>query len=364
MTNRSRRSVARRKAQLWANAPWAIEIRPVGAEPATTRVRDEQTRNPKSEIRNLRSRGFTLLEILVALSLSLFLLSAIYAGLRLYYRFSTTGQEDVERALLARAVLRRIELDVRSVMYRAATPATAAASTTSSTTASTTSSNGSGGSASSGSTGSGSTGSGSSSSGASGSSSSSSSTTSSTPPDDAYNTSSTGLYGNMTTLLMHVSKPGHEDLAVTLASVGNMQTRTSDMATVAYFVTGTATGILQHAITMPGLARLEGDRLALAMADSESSVALMAAKTEILASEVDAIKFTYFDGFRWRYDWDSNILGGMPKAIEVLVELRPLPGRTNRSGSSGSSSSVPNVYRLLIAIPLAKPIDTSLITTQ
>jgi len=162
----------------------------------------------------------------------------------------------------------------------------------------------------------------------------------------------------MTTLMMHVSKPQHEQMAAMLAAAGNTQMRTSDLATVAYFVSGTAGGILQHAISQPGLARLEGDRMALAMADSQSSIALLASKTEILAPEVDAIKFTYFDGFHWRYDWDSNILGGMPKAIEVLVELRPAPSRSN-----GGSSSLPNVYRLLIAIPLAKPIDTSLTLT-
>ena len=167
----------------------------------------------------------------------------------------------------------------------------------------------------------------------------------------------------MTTLMMHVSKPEHEQMAAMLAASGTTQMRTSDLATVAYFVTGTATGILQQAVTQPGLARLEGDRMALAMADSQSSVALMASKTQILAPEVDAIKFTYFDGFRWRNDWDSNVLGGMPKAIEVLVELRPVPGRTSGVQSTGGGSSTPNVYRLLIAIPLAKPIDTSLITT-
>jgi hypothetical protein len=141
-------------------------------------------------------------------------------------------------------------------------------------------------------------------------------------------------------------------MAMLLAGAGNLQSRTSDLATVAYFVSGTAAGVLQQAISRPGLARLEGDRMALAMADQQSSIALLASKTEILAPEVDAIKFTYFDGFRWRNDWDSNLLGGMPKAIEILVELRPLEGQAN-----GSRSSAPNVYRLLIAIPLAKPVD-------
>ena len=298
--------------------------RPLGAKLATS--------SPKPR----RPRGFTLLEVLVALSLSLLLISAIYASVRLYYRFSTSGHEDVERTLLARALLRRIELDVRSVMYRAAAPATTSSSTQPSSTSSPSSPSSPSNTPSS-------------------SSTSSSSSSSSTTPEDSYNTSNTGLYGNMTTLLMHVSKPGHEQMAALLAAMGNTQMRTSDLVTVAYFVSGTASGILQQATSSPGLARLEGDRLALAMADQESSIAFLASKTEILAPEVDAIKFTYFDGFQWRNDWDSNILGGMPKAIEVLVELRPAP-----SQSQGGGSSAPNVYRLLIAIPLAKPIDTSL----
>src|SRR5437016_5936871 len=65
-------------------------------------------------------RGFTLLEVLVAISLSLLLIAALYSGLNLYWRYSTVGHDDVERALLARALLRRIALDVRSAMFRAA----------------------------------------------------------------------------------------------------------------------------------------------------------------------------------------------------------------------------------------------------
>ena len=56
--------------------------------------------------------------------------------------------------------------------------------------------------------------------------------------------------------MMHVSKPGHEQMAALLAASGNEQTRMSDLATVAYFVSGTATGTLQQSVTRPGLARL------------------------------------------------------------------------------------------------------------
>jgi hypothetical protein len=153
---------------------------------------------------------------------------------------------------------------------------------------------------------------------------------------------------------MHVSKPGHEEQALRASLGGNVQFRTSDMATIAYFVTGTATGAFQQTATGHGLARMEGDRLALANADAQSSTALMASCTQIVAPEVISIQFLYFDGFRWRSDWDSSVMVGMPKAVDVKIQLSPMPGH----------SGTPDMYNLTIAIPLSKPIDTSLITTQ
>jgi hypothetical protein len=152
---------------------------------------------------------------------------------------------------------------------------------------------------------------------------------------------------------MHVSKPGHEQRALALAASGNVQTRTSDLATVAYFVTGSATGAFQQTASGHGLARMEGDRLALAMADTQSGTTLMAQCTEIVAPEVMSIQFLYFDGFRWVPDWDSSVMIGMPKAIDIKLQLSPIPGR----------SGTPEIYNLTIALPIAKPVDTSLIST-
>jgi prepilin-type N-terminal cleavage/methylation domain-containing protein len=305
--------------------------------------------------------GFTLLEVLIALSLSVLLIGAVYSGLNLYWRYSTAGQADVERAQLARALLRRIELDVRTVMYRP--PAPAASTSSSSQSSSSAPGGGSGGPGGTGpGAGSGATGSGASG-GSSSNSSSSSTSTDTTAPEDAYGTATTGLYGNATTLLMNVNKPGRERKAAALMAAGNVQTRVSDLATVVYFVAGTAGGALQQATSMPGLARLEGDRLALSMADQQSNTAAMAAATEILASEVVALRFLYYDGFHWRSDWDSKAMGGLPKAIDVEMALKSLPVNT-RSAAQSAGAGTPNVYRLVIAIPLAKPMDTSTITTS
>lgn len=125
------------------------------------------------------------------------------------------------------------------------------------------------------------------------------------------------------------------------------------MMTVAYFVTGSANGAFQQTASGHGLARMEGDRLALSMADSQSGTALMAACTHIVAPEVVSIRFLYFDGFRWLPDWDSSVYGGMPRAIDIQMQLRPVSGR----------SSTTDKYHLTLAIPLSKPIDTTLVTT-
>lgn len=162
------------------------------------------------------------------------------------------------------------------------------------------------------------------------------------------------------TLLMHCSKPGRERIVNALSvataqtqQTQTIQTHTSDVATVAYFVSGTSTGILQHVTNGQGLARLEGDRLALAMADQQSGIAAMAAATQILAPEVTAIQFRYFDGLNqtWRANWDSSVMQALPKAIEVTMQLRPMPGHPVAGNA--------NVYRLVIAIPMGKPVDTT-----
>src|SRR6187549_365790 len=63
------------------------------------------------------SAGFTLVEVLVALSLSTILLTSVYASLSLYWRISTAGQTQVEQAQLTRAIFRQMEIDLGSLIY-------------------------------------------------------------------------------------------------------------------------------------------------------------------------------------------------------------------------------------------------------
>ena len=64
-----------------------------------------------------RRSGFTLIEVLVALGLSLVLVSAIYSAISLHWRYETAGRERIERAQISLAVLRLMTEDIGSVVF-------------------------------------------------------------------------------------------------------------------------------------------------------------------------------------------------------------------------------------------------------
>jgi prepilin-type N-terminal cleavage/methylation domain-containing protein len=302
--------------------------------------------------RRLR-RGFTLLEVLAALALSALLIAAVYSGLDMYYRFSTAGRDEVERAQVTRAVLHRIERDLRAVIYQApqdaassgaassgATSGTSGSSTSSST--SSTTSSGTGGSTTTSANGSTTTASG--------------STPVAATSEESGVSAGSGLFGDATTIMLHISQPNRE-----LASVtdGNAATQASDLRTVSYFVAGKGAGQLQSMVKIQGLARLQGDRLALNLADQQTNLSLLAASTESLAPEITSITFRYYDGFNWRFDWDSSTFGGVPKAIEITIEMNPPEPGTREKLFKSAEMAAPVKSTVVVVMPLGKLIDTS-----
>ncbi|HBH51551.1 MAG TPA: hypothetical protein DDY91_06615 [Planctomycetaceae bacterium] len=385
-------------------------------------------------------RGFTLFEVVVALALSVLLLAGVYAAMDLYWRFSTTGQEEVERAQIARAVLRRIETDLRSVVYQspemteAAKAAVPAGGTAASGGAASTSRTGSGGSTGggtstgaagsmggsssgrSGSTGttggmgggsaggasSGRTGAGGSSGGGGGTPAGSSGGTASGGSRGASGGSGSGgtsggtstggssggggtasggmgsggtasggtgtgqvagggapvsgLFGTFDSLRLTAAAPSRRAVYVPLGQQIPGRARTSDLLTVGYQL-GDAN---QTMTAQPsGLARMEGDRMLLDLAQQNGDTQTQMASLQMLAPEVSSLTFAYYDGYQWRSDWDSSTFGGLPMAVEVLVDITT-PPRVFRPGFAASTRQpTTQTFRLVVALPLAKAIDTS-----
>ena len=387
-----------------------------------------------------KRNGFTLFEVVVALSLSVLLLAGIYAGMDLYWRFSTTGQEEVERAQIARAVLRQIETDLRSVVYQSPEMTAAATASVAAPSAGATSGGGSsaGAMAGSGGSGGGSTGGGMSGGGSTGRPSSGGGATGGGPSGmsgggstagggraptggggtgnssggagggstgrssaggssggmtgggsgslgggaSAGSTGSasggasagggaagsgstagsqgsgvvSGLFGTEVSLRLTAAAPSRKAVYVPLGSQVPGMARACDLLTVGYQL-GDASQTMSAKPS--GLARLEGDRLQQELARQNGDMQTQMAGLQMVAPEVTSLYFAYFDGYQWRTDWDSQAFGGLPMAVEVLLEITT-PPRVFRPGYSASSRQpTSQSFRLVVSLPLAKAIDTS-----
>jgi prepilin-type N-terminal cleavage/methylation domain-containing protein len=287
--------------------------------------------------------GFTLTEVLVALSLSLVVMGAIYSALGLHWKYSTAGRVDIERMQLVRAVALRIERDLRSTLF-VAPPATA--SSDSGTGTGTTSATGTA------ETGSSSAAAGSSAS-ATGTASASGSTASSTSSSsDSASTELPGLYGSASQLLIHASRPAGDLNYTSLAMGASVSSRLSDTLSIAWFLAG-GDGSLAASVAGPGLARMEGDRMALKYADTSGDVGAMSGNTEIVAPEVTRLAFRYFDGVDWTTDWDSTVMQGLPFAVEVEFTV-------SHAGLGKFAPPVDTTQRIVVALaPATMPQEVS-----
>lgn len=317
-----------------------------------------------------RSRGaFTLLELLLSLALTVVLLGVLFTALDLYWRFSLSGQEEVTRSQIARAVFNRMSHDIRSTIYRKK-PAAAASSDSSTSTSdgtgtSSTSGTGTGtqqsgnsqSNAASGGTGQGSN----QNAGQSGSTSGSQST-SQTPTEpmlltDAYTGSALGIFGDADSIVMHVLRPDRRSRGT--ADVAGNPYSSSDLKSVSYFLGGSTSSIAVMFGTSSGssgLTRTSADRLSLSMAGTNTDLVTAASKTEQLAPEIESISFSYFDGAEWLTAWDSEVEGRLPNAIGVAITFKS-PSDSVSSFISKHASEMTDSFRIVITLPAANSFE-------
>jgi len=305
----------------------------------------------------MRTRpGWTLLEVILALSLTTLLLSGIYGAMHLFYRGVTTTRASVERDQLARTVLRRVSDDLRSaVRYMPAdtsglsgaasggladaAAALGAATGSTGSSSSTPSAPSSTGSSSSGSTGS---------SGSSGSSDTSSETT-----DTTTAPAIPGVYGNSTYLQIDICRLPRPDEIAANASRGMP---TSEVRTVSYSM-----GTGNDPNGLPALIRTEQSRAAALYGSTNgTSVDSTNSNTQVLAAEVASVEFLYFDGTEWLPEWDSTAMGSVPLAIDVRVIMRSPEqqaaadeGLLAATAADAVMADPSSVFRLVVHLPAA-----------
>lgn len=266
--------------------------------------------------------GFTLLEVVVAMSIGVLLLGALYMSLNVLMHQMRSGREIIEHTAVARALLTRISSDIRAQLAPVDPRIVSAEAIQAAATGDTTSDSASTGSSSSTSgTSSSSTADSSSKSTSTSSPSSSGSTSSSDSSSDASASADTsgaalfnlGVQGDSTILHLYISQsPKDADK--------NPTSTLSDLRRVSYWLAGTAEAPL-------GLARYE-----VKLATSSDGLSTQVPENGspfVISKQVSDVTFEYFDGTAWLPAWDGASLmadgktpQGPPVAVAVTLTIK------------------------------------------
>ncbi len=227
--------------------------------------------------------GHTLIEILLALGLSLVILAAVYAALDQHWRYADAGQRQTERMQVTRALFERLSLDVRSVVFRRAADPDLAMRTSEVTRINV------------------------------------------VQPDELYVGRSFGIVGDGEKLILQIDEPGGE------RPVAPQSVRW-EMSAASASEQGTL-----------GLARF-----ARAAASSEAAAAV--SPKDVLAREVETIRFRYFARGSWFEQWNSVERQALPQAVEITIGFR----KAFAADRTTNGQTPPGEYRLIVPVPASE----------
>ncbi len=280
-----------------------------------------------SPVVNRRNSGFTLLELMLSLALTAVVTVLIGSLVQNYLINQAVGRERVRQAQLSRSILNMISEDIRTTVRYQPFDTKGLAELLS----------GPGGVANGGSAGAGGAGAGSGGASAAGSS----------PSGGAGGTSEMeegvaalppGLYGTSTSIEIDVSRLPRPDEYYGQASdptTGSLGDLPTDIKTVGYYVQSLRLDGIQDPLGnlkpidgnnsatqgVGGLVRRSLDRAITQYAYQQSQSDSLLKTGQLLAPEVIAIEFQYFDGAIWQTEWDSSTQG-LPRVVKITIAVQ------------------------------------------
>ena len=301
----------------------------------------------------MNKRGFTLLEVLLALGLVSAVLLAVTMAIDVHLRLLDSGRTHVEEAQLARALLRRIADDLRgAVLYDpikadeliAGVPVSAEDV-------------------------------GDMVEGAGGRIPEGLDLDEEMPEDEDTERTvnlaeaeeslpEPGLFGNSYELQVDTSRlPRIDQFDGMSLDENELADLVSDVKTVTYYVIEDTSSLTYGEQPTGGLVRRERDRATTAWADEMGLSGEFEDASEPIAPEVTSIEFRYHDGTEWHDEWDSIEQGGLPVAVDVAIAIAARSGQKRSSrtrstlGRSDETTTRDLLYRLLVHLPVAEPTD-------
>ena len=182
-----------------------------------------------------------------------------------------------------------------------------------------------------------------------------------------------GLVGNQYQIQLDLSRlPRLEEYVQMMdETITDLQDVPSDLKTVAYYVqSDDATGGVLDSLaeldpdaselTSGGLVRRSLDRAATVEAATMGNVSTLNQTGDLLAPEIKAIEFSYWDGLTWQLEWSSDEFGELPLAVQVRIYMVD-PALAATESADTISALGPDSMRTfshIVRLPLAVPIET------
>lgn len=325
------------------------------------------TQNRTAGVTSNRRCGFTLIEVMLALTLVSLVLVAVAMAINFNLRMLDSGRTQVEEAQLGRAILQRIADDLRGAVAPPSEEEDDITLPNMSDMAGDTEGAMAGGG-------------GDRMGGDGGAMAGDASSSDDTGIDNTGDLSgingiptAPGLYGNHYQLQVDTCRlprlDEYSNANTSFNEVASIQALVSDIKTVTYCMgsgQGSSTGVRIAPTTgtaQGGLVRRELDRAASVYASESGQLSNIICNDEPIAPEVAAIQFEYFDGTEWATEWDSQERGGLPVAVEVslFVVPRHLPTGSSlgNATANGADTTIATsqllIYRLLVHLPAGQP---------
>jgi len=285
------------------------------------------------------AKGFTLLEIVLAMGLTVVVLALLTTAINSYLLRVDASRSRVESAQLARSLLNQIARDLRAARYESPPAADSGSANPGPSTSSTPSD------------------------------SSAPETTSAPESSTVSDNGSTvsGIYGTATELRIDRAAPWRWERLSRESAPPDAATSAEMPQTVRYFLNDgstllstelAATGIGEQ--SPQGYAGLCRQQLATAAWIQRHGTSISTSNqddVELLAPEVMEIEFAYFDGQQLVDAWDSAESNGLPRAVEIRLKIveEPFEFTANHRNTRQRSLDKAVEYRLLVHIPNVQP---------
>jgi hypothetical protein len=152
-------------------------------------------------------------------------------------------------------------------------------------------------------------------------------------------------------------------------------TMPSDVRTVTYFLAGNtapASTVVSstNVVDGTGLVRCEMDRAMSQYATQQGQSTLQNAA--VIAPEVLALEFQYFDGTQWDTSWDTTQNSGLPQAVKISMVLAD-PTHAGQAGyaapqyasvADAAAEDPDSVYSTVVRLPASDPFQMPSTSSQ